>query len=175
MNYSTKQQDLLFAKEIGGEVFMTDRIIAICSILLALAYFYATFKIHSLDGGDPLGPKAFPILLGIGLVVTALLLLKETKSAKRQVQEGEEELKEENRRLLLVIGGVVAWTAIFIIVFKPVGYIVSTAFYLFGLMAYFHPKQWWINAITSVLFTVGIYVLFGKVLGVDLASGIMRF
>ncbi len=154
---------------------MTDRIIAVCMFLLALAYFYATFKIPSLDSGDPLGPKAFPILLSIGFFVAAVLLLVEASKAKRPVREEKEESKEEERKLLLIIGGVVVWTAIFIVVFKPFGYILSTAVYLFGLMVYLNPKKWWANVITSVLFTVGIYALFGKVLGVELTPGIMGF
>ncbi len=154
---------------------MRDRIIATCMILLALAYLYATFKIPSLDSGDPLGPKAFPILLSIGFLLAAVLLFVETSKAKRPLREEKEELMEEKRRFLLVIGGVVVWTFIFIIVFKPLGYLTSTAVYLFGLMSYLNPKKWWTNAITSVLFTVGIYTLFGKILGVDLPPGILGF
>ena len=48
-----------------------DRIIVVCTVVLALLYFYGTSLIPSLQIGDPLGPKAFPYLIGIGLLVSA--------------------------------------------------------------------------------------------------------
>ncbi len=159
----------------GGKAIMINRIIALCMVLLASVYLYATFKIPSLDSGDPVGPKAFPILIGIGFFVATLLLFVETKGGKAHGQEEKQELENEKRKLLLVIGGVVVWTAIFFAVFEPLGCLLSTAPYLFGLMSYFNQKKWWINAITSALFTIGIYALFGKLLGVNLAPGIMPF
>ncbi len=154
---------------------MADRIIVLFALLLALVYFYATSKIPSLDSGDPLGPRAFPIVLGIGLVVAAVLLVAEIYRGRRHVREEKEKSKGEKRKLQLLGGGVVVWTALFIIVFNSLGYMLSMAFYLFGLMSFLNPQKWWTNAITSTLFTVGIDLLFVKVLGVELAPGIMHF
>ena len=43
---------------------MTDRVIFACTIIITVVYLYATTLIPSLEIGDPLGPKAFPRLLG---------------------------------------------------------------------------------------------------------------
>ncbi len=61
----------------------TDRVIFVCILVLAAVYFYATAQIPSLEIGDPLGPKAFPRLLGIGLLVTAGMLFMEMWKAKK--------------------------------------------------------------------------------------------
>ena len=57
---------------------MTDRIICAVMLVLAVVYFYATAQIPSLEIGDPLGPKAFPRLLGILLLVAVVMLFFET-------------------------------------------------------------------------------------------------
>ena len=57
---------------------LRDRIIGGLTLLLAAVYLYATTNIPALEIGDPLGPKAFPILLGITLILAAILLLIET-------------------------------------------------------------------------------------------------
>ena len=41
---------------------VTDRVILVCTVIIALVYLYATTLIPSLEIGDPLGPKAFPDL-----------------------------------------------------------------------------------------------------------------
>lgn len=151
---------------------LTDRIIGAFMLLLAAVYLYATAQIPTLEIGDPLGPKAFPILLGIALIVAAILLIIETLKKSREPRA---EVPRENLRHLWFIGGVTLWTALYFGVFDRVGYLVATVIYLLVLMAVFNPGKWLANALTSVLFAVGSYVLFVKILGVVLPVGILSF
>ena len=153
---------------------MTDRVIFVCIIVLAAVYFYATSKIPSLEIGDPLGPKAFPNLLGIVLVITAVMLLLEMWRDRGNANK-ESEITAVDRDTVVMITGVVIWTAIYLAFFELLGYVVATTIYLIGLMAYFHRGKWTANVVTSVLFCVGSYVLFTKILGVNLAKGILPF
>ena len=150
----------------------TNRIIAALTLLLAVVYLYATTKIPTLQIGDPLGPKAFPILLGIVLILAALLLFFETLNKEEAPAAT---VPAAGRRHLWLIGGVTAWTALYFGVFERVGYLVSTAIYLIVLMAVFNRDKWLANILTSMLFAVGSYVLFVKILGVTLPAGILRF
>jgi putative tricarboxylic transport membrane protein len=151
---------------------MTDRIIGALTLLLAAVYLYATAQIPTLEIGDPLGPKAFPILLGIALIAAAILLFVETLKKSR---EPGTEVPRESLRHLWLIGGVTAWTAFYFGVFDRVGYLVSTMVYLLVMTAVFNPGKWWANILTSVLFALGSYVLFVKILGVVLPVGILGF
>ncbi len=151
---------------------LTDRIIGAFMLLLAAVYLYATAQIPTLEIGDPLGPKAFPILLGIALIVAAILLIIETLKKSREPRA---EVPRENPRHLWFIGGVTLWTALYFGVFDRVGYLVATVIYLLVLMAVFNPGKWLANTLTSVLFAVGSYVLFVKILGVVLPAGILSF
>ncbi|HEV8517360.1 MAG TPA: tripartite tricarboxylate transporter TctB family protein [Burkholderiales bacterium] len=153
---------------------MIDRIICLIGLALAAIYFYATAQIPSLEIGDPLGPKAFPILLGTVLLIAIVMLFVETLTA------GADEAKRvhwwrEDRHHLLLIGGVTLWTALYFWTFESAGYLVSTAIYLLAMMAVFHRGKWIANTLTAVLFAIGSYLLFVKVLGVVLPTGILGF
>lgn len=144
-------------------------------LVLAAVYFYATAQIPALEIGDPLGPKAFPVLLGIALIVAVILLFFETLKAGADEAPRRAHAWREDRRHLLLIGGVTLWTVAYFWVFDRAGFIVATTVYLFALMAAFNRGKRVGNALTAVLFTLGTYVLFVKVLHVSLPAGIVGF
>ena len=155
---------------------VADRIIFAVTLVLAAVYFYATAQIPSLDIGDPLGPKAFPRLLGICLLISAALLLVEMiKKGKAAAPEAAEAPHPERNRHLAIIVAVVIWTCLYYWVFEMAGYILSTAVYLLPLMAFFNRGKWMANVLTAVLFSIGTYALFAKVLKVTLAKGLVHF
>ena len=151
---------------------LADRAIFACSVVLAAVYFYATAQIPALDIGDPLGPKAFPRLLGAGLLIAAALLLVEMIKAGRTAPAAARE--RTSHRHLWIIAGVTGWTALYFACFEPAGYLLSTAVYLLGLTGWLH-RRGLADVLTSVLFSLGTYLLFVKVLGVTLAKGVLGF
>ena len=153
---------------------LADRVIFVCIIVLTAVYFYATQQIPSLEIGDPLGPKAFPRLLGIGLLVTAGLLFAEMWRAKKNGTQENAAQKAEERGHYKVIAAVVVWTAIYLAVFELLGYVISTAVYLIVLTAYFNRGKWVANVLTAVLFSVLTHVMF-QALGVTLPKGVLPF
>ncbi len=155
---------------------LADRIIFVCIVVFAGIYFYATAQIPSLEIGDPLGPKAFPRLLGIGLLVTAAMLFVEIVRARRSAGSDRSRAStREERGHYKVIAAVIVWTGLYYAVFEHLGYMLSTAIFLFALMSYFHRNRWVTNTVTVVLFSVASYALFVKALGVSLAPGILSF
>ena len=150
---------------------MADRVIVVCTIIIAAVYFYATTLIPSLEIGDPLGPKAFPRLLGAALLISAgLLALEIWKEGKARAPEATPARPGE-WRTVGVIAGVGVWTAVYYVLFEKLGYIVATTLYLLALMAWFHRGKWMANALTAVLFSVLSYVMFVK-LDVNLPRGV---
>jgi putative tricarboxylic transport membrane protein len=156
---------------------MADRVIFVCAVLLAAVYFYATAQIPTLEIGDPLGPKAFPRLLGIGMLIAAgMLLLEMLRDARAKAKSAEpERAAPSDTRHVFVIAAVVAWTAVYFAFFEFLGYVIATSIYLLALMAYFHPGKWLSNVLTSVLFCAGSYYMFNHLLGVTLARGLLPF
>jgi putative tricarboxylic transport membrane protein len=154
---------------------MADRVIFVCSILIVAVYFYATAQIPSLEIGDPLGPKAFPRLLGIALLFAAGLLFFEMLKAHRAPPAKDASKPQEDRSHYVVTGAVAVWTAVYMATFEWLGFVIASTIYLLALMAYFHKGKWLSNVLTSVLFCIITYVLFTKVLGVTLARGLLPF
>lgn len=154
---------------------LTDKVIFVATLILAAVYFYATSQIPSLEIGDPLGPKAFPRLLGIGLLITAGILLMEILRARKAPPEADPNAVAEEPPHWPLLAGVVAWTAAYFAVFTTLGFMISTSIFLLGMTAWFNRGRWKMNVLTSVLFSVGSYFMFTKLLGVTLAQGMLPF
>jgi len=150
---------------------MTDRVILAVTVVIAVVYLYATTLIPSLEIGDPLGPKAFPRLLGIGLLLAAVMLGAEIWGKKARAPEAPATELFDPVIIRILVGAVI-WTAAYSAAFDPLGFIIATSIYLFGLMAWFNRGKWLVNVLTAVLFSVGTYVLFVK-LDVSLPKGVL--
>jgi putative tricarboxylic transport membrane protein len=154
---------------------MTDRIILASIIVLTAVYFWATSQIPTLEIGDPLGPKAFPRLLGIGMIITAAMLLAEIlRDRKAAKPAASAEVKDEGDTKIVVTA--VAVTAIYFLLFDTIGYLITTTLYLLAMTHIFHVKgRWMVNTLTSVIYGVGSYMAFTMALGVNLPRGILPF
>ncbi len=155
---------------------MVDRIIFVCTVLLAAVYLWATSKIPTLALGDPLGPKAFPQMLGVGLLIGAGMLLAEIIRAGRNKSGNTEKaapLRFEKHDAVVL--AVIIGTAVYVFAFERLGYLISTAIYLLVMTHFFNRGRWLMNVLTSVLFAVISYLAFAKLLGVNLARGILPF
>jgi putative tricarboxylic transport membrane protein len=156
---------------------MADRIIFVCTVLLAGIYLWATSGIPTLELGDPLGPRVFPQILGVGLLIAAGMLLVEILRKKPQVVEadtvddGPRGWRPQHTLFLLVV----LWTAAFITVFEALGYVLASSAYLLVLTAYFNRGRWLMNVLTSVLFSLFSYLAFTHLLGVTLPRGVLPF
>jgi putative tricarboxylic transport membrane protein len=153
---------------------MADRIILACTVILAVVYLYAATKIPVLAIGDPLGPKAFPRLLGIALLIAAGLLALELWRNRDKSKESAPQAPRFEAPILLVLGVVVIWTGLYFYFFEDLGYILGTTIFLLPMTAWFHRGKWVANILVSVLFAVGTYYLFLK-LEVRLPPGLLSF
>ncbi len=153
---------------------MADRVMFVCTLILAGVYFYATEQLPSLEIGDPLGPKAFPRLLVAGLILTAVVLLLELLRARKTPTIAAEP-DPLDRGAQMVVAAAAGWTLAYFLVFETLGFVIATTLYLLGLMAYFNRGKWVANGLTAVLFPLGGYLMFSKLLGVTLARGILPF
>lgn len=155
---------------------MADRIILICVVALAGVYFFFTNRISSLAVSDPLGPKAFPNLLGICLLVCAGLLAAEMmRTTKNPTYSNARTRLQIDGRHLWVVSAVCVWFAAYIYFFDRAGFILATSVFLLAMMAYFHRGHWVANILTALLFPIGTYILFDRILSIPLPTGLIPF
>jgi putative tricarboxylic transport membrane protein len=172
-------------KSIKGDVWL-----AFCVITLAAVYLYMDMRLPEVRLSDPLGPKAFPALVGVGLIASALILLLEGRSKSRS-HAGEvapakpaTELADKPADVQpapaskvhpAILLAMVAWTALYFVSFERAGYLVATSVFLFGLLAYFNRKRLKTNLAIALGVTVVFDLLFSQLLGVPMPTGFLPF
>lgn len=152
-----------------------DLTIAALAALLAVGYLVATYNIQVLDIGDSLGPRAYPAVLGVCLLVAAVMIFFETR---RRKLAGETESEETSFAALLPSNKVmlaIAMTFVFISLFEWLGFLLASSLYLFAMMYVFHPGRHMTNALVAILFSACTYVVFHHLLGAGLPAGLLSF
>jgi putative tricarboxylic transport membrane protein len=111
------------------------------------------------------GPGAFPFGLAVLLSFSGIMIIARTKTKKEEKQEGK---TREFLRNLITPLSIVLLTLAFILVLERVGYVASVLVYLFilffGICRYKLP----LAAGMAVVFGLGSWYLFVKILGVQL-------
>ena len=157
------------------EESVANRITVGFAFLLAALYLYATEQFPALQVSDPLGPKAFPRMLGAGLLLAALALLVETFSSRKSAARVAAAHERVDRGPYRLVAAVVVWIGLYVAAFEPLGYALSTTIFLAALMSYFRPRRWTGNMLTAVLYSFASYWMFSRLLAVSLPRGVLPF
>lgn len=137
-------------------------------LLLALVMVVVGWDYQAPFSYEPVGPRAFPLLmlslLSAGLVY---LLIKPTPIHR---DENEPEMDKHSMRK---VGLCVALLLAFALLFEPLGFIPSSA--LAGAcLARLYQASWRSGLIAGLGLSVGLYLLFDKLLDVPLPLGLLK-
>ncbi|MFZ6050308.1 tripartite tricarboxylate transporter TctB family protein [Pseudomonas sp. CR3202] len=132
----------------------------VCALLAVVAWgFQAPFSY------DPVGPRAYPLLLLLLMATAALWLLYKPGDA--------EDLPISwslARRVAVCVGALFAYA----LLFEPLGFVLSTALAGFGLGLVFKGRPL-PSLVSGVLMAVLLYGLFDYLLDVPLPLGLLEF
>lgn len=138
-------------------------------LLLTAVYTVAAFDIRAQFSGDgEIGPRMIPLLAAICMYASLLIVLfQEMRKPSNEVKEEEEPQSDFLRPF-----GVIAATAAYILLFRPLGYSLSTFFFVSALFAIFQfeTRRPVFFAIYAIGVTAVFYGLFAGVFGVRLPS-----
>ncbi|MBB6480210.1 tripartite tricarboxylate transporter TctB family protein [Spirochaeta isovalerica] len=139
----------------------------ILALLIGLIYTVMTFLLPEASIGRPMEPKIFPMALGMLMIIlSSILLVQETKKSRKSEQPAGKFTIDSN---LKNIGLTCLFSILYAILFDKLGYVISTILFLEGELFLFNgAKKWKINSIVAVVFSLFIYILFSKLLGVYL-------
>jgi putative tricarboxylic transport membrane protein len=149
-----------------------DLILGIIVVVAAAIYLVMDSQLRSARIGDPLGPKAFPALVGGGLILSAILLFIETWKKRRALEDTRVKPRTaEEKHVFLLLVGMVIWTGVYYFFFERLGYLIATPLFIIGLLSYFNRRRYVTNLSVAIGFTAVVYLLFSILLGVPLPTG----
>lgn len=159
---------------------MTEKVIVACALLLTAIYAYMTEQITTLPFGDPLGPKAFPRILTAAMIIGVILLLFEmlfSKTSDAAADTRSDGRSDEGGKPALdtkwIVAATIAFTGLYFFLFEPLGFVLSTSAYLLAMTMYFNRGKVVANAAVSLLLPIACNLIFSRLLGVELARGIL--
>lgn len=139
---------------------MSDRIFGCIGLALAALFVWQASLIELSFITDPLGPKMFPIILAVMLAAASVV----------SIIKPDDEPKWPARSALVEIGVTVVVLVAYAMLLPTIGFLIATAFTA-GFLAWrlgTRPVQ---SCIAGVCTSVGIWLVFGQILGLSLAKG----
>jgi len=148
-----------------------DIIGSVVLILIGIGVVIGSIRLHV---GTPLMPQPgfFPFLGGFLLIGLSLVLLVQgwlgRDKAPRQPREAA--FGEWRRPLILVVS-----MSVYTAVLEWLGYVLPTIALSVVILRVLGVTSWKVLILASVGLSVGTYVLFGRILGIDLPAGVLPF
>ncbi len=144
--------------------------IGIVSILLGLYYAISAFQLPRASMGDPMAPVYYPMVLGVGMICMGIVLsirgYKEVAIAKQSASQSEsadQDKKADSRdkNFWILILGAVILGIVYTLVFTTVGFLISTALFMFALFTLVNGFNNWLkHVIIAVVFSVSVWFIF---------------
>jgi putative tricarboxylic transport membrane protein len=142
--------------------------------MFGVAYLWNANQIPRLMIGDPLGPRAFPMILAAMLLLGCAMLVWETLS-RRRAESGAPEDKPAGGMPKIEPMVVITLVALVPIAFllETVGYVICFSALIMLISTLLRPDRWISNLVWSVVFSCVIYLFMAKFLGAGLPRGIL--
>lgn len=147
----------------------------LASTLFGLVYTLLALKIPRATVGNPVAPVIFPIMVGIALFLSGLLLMSQEIRKQKTGKEtaGSIELKVHGFRAIRyenkMIFATVLCSLFYAFTFNSLGYIFSTIIFLgILLFALNGLKKWKTNLVVTLIFSFAVYFIFTQLLAIPL-------
>ncbi len=148
----------------------------VCAVLVAVGAF-VIYDALSLEAGfakvDPVGPKMFPVVIGVVLIALAIVLaIAIPRGSVGEADAGEDvdpDAPSDWRTVGLLVGLFVAT----ILLVQPLGWAITGAL-LFGVAATILGSRHYVrNIVIGAVLSVGSFYAFYSGLGIPLPAGIL--
>ena len=127
----------------------SDRIFGLVALFVALAYIASATQIQNSFLSDPVGPKAYPKLVGGVAAISALFMIVKP-DANPEWPKGS---------TWLALGFAVMVLVIYAYSLKPLGFIIPTALAA-GVLSFQIYPNWRTAAMSGLALSIGLFLLF---------------
>ncbi len=165
-----KTQSLSFANLIASLIFIALGIWGIAQ-MLNLQTVKDTYA----------QPNVFPIAMIVGMLIFSVILLIQSilKLSKMDVKDPNVDkaesinvIKDKGVQGALIV---IALCIAFVLLFRPLGYVLDAAIIGFIIMALIGKRHWVVMGLVSVLVPLAMWFIFFKILSVNIPMGPLTF
>ena len=153
-----------------------DMAVAVAVIVLGIFVTVVAKGIPTGFHKDAVGPRAFffgvgmVFMLGCGIVAMRLLLSWKAQKSHMIPPEGETD-EEGYPASVLMAASVIGISILYVILLRPLGYLITTPLYITGCMAVLKERRWGWIVLFAVGFTVIFYIAFAQILDMSVPVG----
>jgi len=150
--------------------------LGLAGLLIALGTFVLveTSRIEVPANANSVGPRFFPTVVGCLLALVGCWLVVDVLRGGHGAMEAAEDIdltRTSDWRTLGVLSAVFLAHAALL---EVLGFAVAGSLLFFGVGVSLGSRRWALDAAVSVVLGVGVYLLFGRVLGVSLPAGLLE-
>ncbi|CDO06419.1 Tripartite tricarboxylate transporter TctB family protein [Mycolicibacterium cosmeticum] len=148
----------------------------ICVVMVAVGGFLIVDALRLTAGFakvDPVGPKFFPIVIGIGLILLAVALAVAIERGSVGQMEGGEDVDPDSPADWRTVGLLVALFVGVIVAVQPLGWAITGALLFAGAATILGSRHWVRNLVIGTVLSVGSFYAFYSGLGIPLPAGIL--
>ena len=148
----------------------------VCAVLVLVGAFLI-YDAVSLAAGfakvDPVGPKFFPLVVGFGLLATAIILAIAVARGSQGEADAGEDIDPDAPSDWRTVGLLVAMFVATIVLVEPLGWAITGALLFAGCATILGGKNYLLNIVIGVVLSVGSFYAFYSGLGIPLPAGIL--
>ena len=148
----------------------------VCAVLVAVGGFLI-YDGLTLAGGfakvDPVGPRMFPVAVGIGLILLAIILAIAIPRGSRGEEEGGEDIDTSTPADWRTVGLLVGLFVAVIMLVVPLGWAITGTLLFAGAATILGNRHYIRNLVIGAVLAVGSFYAFYSGLGIPLPAGIL--
>lgn len=165
--------------EARAGVPSAETLFTLALVLFSLFFIYEATQINDPPRNVSVGPRTFPLIVGLAMLVVSARLafrqLRAARSGSADASDGVVPLEDEEI-------AIADWPAVAVVLvcllglavlFEPLGFILAMSLFVFGLATWFQPRRWPRNLIVAVLFSGCFFYIFNDLLEVGLPLGVL--
>ncbi|WP_422446319.1 tripartite tricarboxylate transporter TctB family protein [Thermoanaerobacterium sp. DL9XJH110] len=143
-------------------------IVGMVATIIGIIYSIQALSLPKATIGNPWAPVYFPLALGILMAALGVVMIAvEVLRGNTRLQAGAKAPKDKSY-IILIIGTIII-CVVYAAVFNIVGFIISTLFFLGGMLFLVNgSKAWLTNTVITVVFTFAVWYAFEKILMISL-------
>ena len=148
----------------------------VCAVMVAVGAFLIVDALRIADGFakvDPVGPRLFPIAIGIGLLVMAVVLAIAIPRGSRGEADAGEDIDPDMPSDWRTVGLLVGMFILLIVLVQPLGWAIAGALFFAGCATVLGSKHYVRNIAIGAVLAVATFYGFYSGLGIPLPAGVL--